>query len=93
MGSLHAREFADAAKSGEVNLEQAMIYHLTANHYPPISARWAPVVVSFIEATRRGEQPAFVESIYLGKPAIPAADFIAGLHLGEFLAEDDPDEA
>lgn len=35
MGSLQAQEFASATAAGAIQLEAALHWHLTANHYPP----------------------------------------------------------
>lgn len=50
MGSLNALGFADAVNDGQIKLEQALSWHLTSNHYPPLPTFFIPTCIAAIEA-------------------------------------------
>ena len=50
MGSLNALGFAAAVNDGDIQLEQALSWHLTSNHYPPLPTFFIPTCIAAIEA-------------------------------------------
>ena len=64
MGSLHATEFANMEKEGQITLTAAMIYQLRNNFYPPHPIEMIPVAVAAIEAYRQGDCDLEIDSPY-----------------------------
>jgi hypothetical protein len=85
MGRLHAEEFAESVKEGNISLEAALEYHLTGNHYPPVHRSFIPVAIKAIEL---GNNDDWDKEIKMpnGK-TLTAAKIIEGLHLESFLEE------
>lgn len=54
MGNTQAAGMAEAVTDGLIELRQAVSWHLTANHYPPIG-EYTDVVVETILAVKSGE--------------------------------------
>lgn len=50
MGSQIARDFAGQVADGNVELEGALSWHLSSNHYPPLPAFFIPTCIRAIEA-------------------------------------------
>lgn len=50
MGHATAAGFAEAVADGSIDLDAALHYHLTANHYPPIPGSMVPVARAAIDA-------------------------------------------
>lgn len=44
MGALQAQEFADAVSNDQVQLEQALEWHLTANHWPSLPLEYVGIL-------------------------------------------------
>ena len=86
MGNLHAMEFAGMVSEGELKLEQAIGWHLSSNHYPPIDKAFVPVAVEAIALANDGEWDAELE--YPNGLTRTVAHTIEGLHLGAFLDEE-----
>ena len=97
MGSLHAAEFANAVAQGGISQEQALHWHLSANHYPPVPVSMIPACVAAIEAANDGEWDRLIplpEGVtWKGHEQAPASAIIEGHHLQSFLDGDDEDEA
>lgn len=95
MGHTQAAAFAEAVADGEVSLEAALEYHLTANHFPPIPRSVIPVAVKVIELANVGEFDADVElpdgiTYRDGRSSAPVWACCEAWHLDAFL---EPDEA
>lgn len=94
MGNLHAVEAADMVADGTVTLEQALSYHLTSNHYPPVPTSMIPVCIEAIEAFEQGvfykmlDLPEGVS--YRGENQAPASAIVEAHHLEAFIT--DPEE-
>ena len=88
MGSLQAAEMAEA-----LEIEQALIWHLQVNHYPPIPTEMVGVCIEAIEAVndydenREIELPAGVT--YKGSPTAPAYAIVTGHHLDPWIERED----
>ena len=79
MGAMVTRE---VLASG-VNWDQALVFHLTANHYPPVHADFFPPIREAIRLANESQWDATV-----GLPngrVLSVASVIEQLHLGEFL--------
>ncbi|HEX7099365.1 MAG TPA: hypothetical protein VF377_08980 [Acidimicrobiia bacterium] len=55
MGLATALGFADAVNGGEINLDQALGYHLQVNHFPPVPGSMVAPCRKAIEAAREGD--------------------------------------
>jgi hypothetical protein len=80
MGSLQAREMANT-----MSLEQALAWHLQANHYPPIPTSMVLPCSEAINAYWEDDLEraiALPEGVYYrGEPAAPARAIIINHHL------------
>jgi hypothetical protein len=54
MGNLQAAEMAAAVDAGFIELSQAVSWHLTANHFPPIG-EYTDLLVDVLTGLRSGE--------------------------------------
>lgn len=89
MGTLRAMEMAEAASNGEISLDQALTYHLTANHFPPVPASMIEACKQAIELGNQGDfegEVTLPEGItYRDQPTAPAYEVIEAHHLHAFL--------
>ena len=60
MGATGAMGFSESVRDGEVSLRQALLWHLTSNHYPPVSAEMVDPCIKAIEKANAGEWDAKV---------------------------------
>lgn len=87
MGSLHATEMATT-----LPIEEALAWHLRANHYPPIPLTMVEPCLEAIEAyweddlDREINMPEGVS--YLGKTTAPARAIIIQHHLDAWCEDD-----
>lgn len=90
MGSTQARGFAEAVSDGEVSLEQALSWHLQANHYPPVPTSIIPACLAAIDAYNEEDYDAEVDLpegiTWRGRTAAPAHAIIEAHHLDAFLS-------
>ncbi len=95
MGRMQADEFAAMEKQGEISIDQALSWHLSSNHYPPIPQYMLPACKAAIDAANAGEWdreidiPEGVQYKDGGKPT--ASALIEHAHLDSFLDRDDED--
>lgn len=61
MGTGNAQTMNQQVKQGAVDLDTALLWHLTSNHYPPVPAAMVPVAKKAIEHANLGEWDASVE--------------------------------
>jgi hypothetical protein len=54
MGALQASEFAAAVKNSEIDLEPALHWHLTANHWPPLPVEYVDILSAVIRDINSG---------------------------------------
>lgn len=90
MGYATARGMAECVDGGQISLDQALRWHLTHNHFPPIPESMVPVAKRAIAACNAGEPerilrlPANARHRRLGK-LVPAWVVVGGLHLDAFI--------
>lgn len=86
MGYVSAAGMAEMTKEGLASMEQALNWHLTANHFPPISTALVPVAMEAIKNANAGNwsQPVAMPEGYRRRE-IPTGELIEGLHLHAWL--------
>lgn len=91
MGANFARDLA----SGElpISLEDAILVHLTSNHYPPLPTSLVPVAVQAIEAVNASDPHAIVRlplgHAFRGYTSAEAHELVEGLHLEAWVENND----
>lgn len=55
MGYATAAAFSETVKDGDISIERALEYHLTANFYPPLPAAYAAPLLEAIEAVNQDD--------------------------------------
>lgn len=90
MGNLQAQDMvAQLAWLGSDNLNQAISWHLTSNHFPPIGPEMVPICVEAIDNANDGELDKMVQLPdgvgYKGRTAAPTRAIIEQHHLESFL--------
>lgn len=55
MGALQATEFANAVHSGVIDLQAALQWHVTANHWPPLPVEYVDILSSVVIGVNGGE--------------------------------------
>lgn len=88
MGATQAMGMAEEAKAGRITLRQALDYHLTANHYPPVGFM-ADVCMEAIAAYKAGDIDREIDldnwCTFRGRDTAPAGAIIRNYHLEFFL--------
>jgi len=88
MGAQLARELAEL---GSDNPRQAMEWHLTANHFPPVPTTMVDACFQAIDALNEGDYDKLIqlpEGVgYRGRVAAPASAIVEAHHLESWLAE------
>jgi hypothetical protein len=100
MGAMHAQEFAAAVSDDTTTIDQALIYHLQHNHYPPVPVSMVEACKAAIEACQDEDYDQQIElpegCSFRGRPAAPACEIVNAHHLDAFLyseeEEDDDDD-
>lgn len=91
MGALQAQEIATLL--GDINRAQALSWHLTSNHYPPVPEFMVPVCEAAIDAYNEGEPDRLInlpEGVsYRGVISAPAIAIIEGHHLDAWLEDEE----
>jgi hypothetical protein len=54
MGALQAMEFAAAVSDSSIDLEPALQWHLTANHWPPLPIEYVGILAAVIRDMNSG---------------------------------------
>lgn len=76
---------------GDVELRQAMKWHLQSNHYPPVPGEMADACFEAIDLYNAEEYKAEVplpEGVtFRGKKSVPAWELIERMHLEPFVSE------
>lgn len=89
MGALHAQEYATQVALKDIELEQAIIYHFAANHYPPLPMSLVPVAMRIIKGKCKGERVRLPEGVtYRGSTTAPIGACIENWHLEFFMQND-----
>lgn len=84
MGYLSAKEMREQA-----DLEIALLWHLTSNHYPPLPEQMVPVARRAVELARAGHWnetmvlPKFIE--YKGRIRMGVWEAVESMHLQAFI--------
>ena len=84
MGSMAAQEMAE---HGGVN-EMTMRWHLTSNHYPPLSERLIEPALAAVEAFNEEDPDRVIDmggELQNGLTEMPAWRIVDGLHLHGFV--------
>lgn len=84
MGALQAQEMAEA-----LPLEDALAWHLRANHYPPVPHEMIPVCKEAIEAVNEYDFDRQIElplgTTYRGLTTAPASAIVEAHHLDSWI--------
>lgn len=93
MGRMNAIGFAASVAEGQITLDAALSWHLSANHYPPVPSSMIEPCKRAIEAANEGEWDRAIELpegvSYRGESTAPASAIIEQHHLDSFLSVDD----
>lgn len=85
MGNQVARGYADAVEDGLIDLTQAVLVHLSSNHYPPVHPNFLETA---LEAIRLANEGQFDEDVTMANGLVRSVYFIIdGLHLWAFVEE------
>lgn len=87
MGSMHAAEFAEAVADAQLGIDVALHWHLTANHFPPISPTFIPAAKEAIERANGCDWTSTIE-MPNGR-SLTVAQIIEGMHLDSFVECDE----
>jgi hypothetical protein len=82
MGNLQSIEMAEEVKQG-LQLDVALEWHLTSNHYPPIHRVFIPVAKQAIELANDGNWSQIID-MPNGR-SLSVSSIIEQLHLDSFL--------
>lgn len=93
MGHMNALGMAEAVEGGDIDLRNALHWHLTANHYPPIrDPKALDLCVGAIEAANEGDWDAEIflpDGItYKGQFTAPVWAIVEQHHLDAFIREE-----
>lgn len=82
---------SEAVDDGLVSLEQALIWHLTSNHYPPVPLIMVPICLAAIDAANEDDWDCPIDLpddvSYKGNDTAPAWAIIEAHHLDAFLSD------
>ena len=83
----------DLAENIDISLEQAIGYHLTGNHYPPVPLSMVPVCIEAIDAYHEDDAMREISMptgvMYKGRMTAPAWAIIEQHHLDAWLPQDE----
>ena len=89
MGSMGAQGFKDLIDDGSCKLEAALLWHLRANHYPPVPSAMVKPAKLAIQYANRGKWNSNITLppgiLWRGKKVSPVSAIIESLHLDTFL--------
>lgn len=91
MGNTGAVSMAEAVYAGDTTLDDALSWHLTANHYPPHPAwLWLPTIKLALEYARDEDYEHYVglpDGVTTddGSTVVEVADLIEVFHLEAFV--------
>lgn len=93
MGAMKSMEMAEAVNDGSININDALRYHLTSNHYPPVPTTMIEPCRKAIILANDGMGDELVDLPqgirYKGDPKAPAIEIIEAHHLEYFLDQDE----
>ena len=89
MGNHNAAAMAEAVGEGQVALRPALVWHLTANHFPPVPVSMVEPCLAAIEAAVDGDWALDIELpdgvAYRGASTAPATAIVDNYRLGFFV--------
>lgn len=93
MGTGNAQGMNQQVLEGNVDLDTALLWHLTSNHYPPVPAAMVPVARKAIEHANLGE---WEESVRFpngwevnGRSEMSVEIIVDIMHLDAFIEQED----
>lgn len=93
MGALGAWGMSEAVNEGTVTLRQAISWHLSGNHYPPVPLEMVQVCLDAIALANNGEYDAEVtlpeKTLWRGHGSAPVSAIVDGFHLDAFLDQEE----
>lgn len=83
MGRMGAEGFAELVEEGQATLEASLVWHLQANHYPPVPTAFLPVA---LEAIERAQDEDWDHVITMPNDVtLSVGEIVDGLHLESFV--------
>ena len=93
MGIIKSWEMAGAVNAGQIRIEEALMYHLRGNHYPPVPASMIEPCKQAIEFVNCGMWDEMIELpdgiTWRDQTSAPANEIVDAHHLECFLDEDE----
>ena len=91
MGALSASDFYEQVKDGNATLDQALIWHLQGNHYPPVPLSMLEPCKAAIKAANEDDWDREINLpdgvTWEGKTSAPASAIVEGHHLDAFIGD------
>lgn len=92
MGYGNASTMNEQVKEGAVNLDTALLWHLTSNHYPPIPTAMIPIAKQAIENAHLGMWDKHIEFPegwkVNGLTEMSVSKIVEIMHLDAFIDEE-----
>ena len=89
MGAMRAMGLAEAVIDGMIDLRQALDYHLTVNHFPPVPSSMIEPCIEAIDAIRDDDPGRLIDLpdqvTYRGETQAPAWAIVDAHHLDYFI--------
>lgn len=97
MGSLQASAFAEQVSEGAIDIDFALSWHLSSNHYPPVPSVFLPTCKAAIVAVEGFEPYQLVElpdgiEWKDGRAEVEAWRIVESFHLDAFIDYDESEE-
>lgn len=93
MGATGAMGMSEAVNDGLASLDQALVWHLQSNHYPPVPTIMVQVCKAAIEAAEDEDWDRVVELpdgvSYKGSDSAPAWAIVEQHHLDAFIMSEE----
>jgi hypothetical protein len=90
MGHMSALGMKAAIDDGLADLDSVLLWHLTSNHYPPLTPKLVPYVKEAIQLCNEGRWEDEIE--FPNGSVVMAGKIVEDLHLESFLENDQDDE-
>jgi hypothetical protein len=96
MGASTASGLADLVRTGDVNLREALVYHLQNNHFPSVPLIMLNPCIQAIENANAGDWDSNIllpENVtFRGKMFVPTSTVIECFHLDFFISDNEEAE-
>jgi len=93
MGYGNASVMNQHVQEGDVQLDTALLWHLTSNHYPPVPEAMVPVARKAIEHADCGEWDEIVQFpeglVVNGLEEMSVSKIVEIMHLDAFIEQED----